>query len=104
MLKIPVDASVYQEQTFDIGGLTLRITLRYNAIGSQWSMDVFDVRSERFDAQGMAVVVGVPMMQRRPVDYLFWAHDLSAAQVDPVGDSDIANRIELYCALKSEFV
>lgn len=104
MIKIPVETSVYQEQTFEIGYLTLRITLRYNVIGSQWSMDVFDVQAGRFDAQGMAIVVGIPMLQRRPVDYLFWAHDLSTAQIDPFGENDIANRIELYCALKSEFV
>lgn len=102
MIIIPVDAHPYQEQTFDIGEKRLRLTLRYNSIGDQWSMDVYDVDEDRFDAQGLAIVLGVPMMWRRPVDYFFMAHDLSAAGLDPMGGQDMGNRIELFCGLKSE--
>lgn len=102
MIKIPVDSHPYQEQTFDIGPDRLRLTLRYNSIGDQWSMDVYDVKRERFDAQGLAVILGVPMMWRSVVDYFFWANDLSAVGLDPVGGQDMGNRIELLCGLKSE--
>ena len=102
MILIPVDSHPYQEQSFDIGDVRLRLTLRYNAIGDQWSMDVFDVNEDRYDAQGLAIVLGVPMMWRRPVDYFFMAHDRSAAGVNPIGGQDMGTRIELYCGLKSE--
>ena len=102
MIKIPVDSHPYQEQTFAIGEDRLRLTLRYNSIGDQWSMDVYDVQRERYDAQGLAIVVGIPMMWRANVDYFFWANDLSAVGLDPMGGNDMGNRVELLCGLKSE--
>lgn len=102
MIVIPVDSHPYQEQTFPIGDIRLRLTLRYNSIGDQWSMDVFDVGAERYDAQGLAIVLGVPIMWRRPVDYFFLAHDLSAVGIDASGGKDMGSRIELLCGLKSE--
>lgn len=102
MIKIPVDSHPYQEQTFDIGDDRLRLTLRYNSVGDQWSIDIYDIKRARFDAQGLAVVVGVPMLWRANVAYFFWAHDLSAAGLDPLGGQDMGKRVELLCGLKSE--
>lgn len=102
MIKIPIDSHPFQEQTFDIGDTRLRLTLRYNSIGDQWSMDLFDVRAERYDAQGLAIALGVPMMWRATTDYFFWANDLSAVGIDAMGGQDMGTRIELLCGLKSE--
>jgi hypothetical protein len=102
MIKIPVDSYPYQEQTFQIGDTRLRLTLRYNSVGDHWAMDIYDVRAERYDAQGLAIVLGVPMMWRSPVGYFFWANDLSAVGLDPIGGQDMGTRIELLCGLKSE--
>ncbi|MBP6018802.1 MAG: hypothetical protein KA735_04870 [Burkholderiaceae bacterium] len=102
MIVIPVDSHPFQEQTFDIGDTRLRLTLRYNSIGDQWSMDVYDVDAGRYDAQGLAIVLGVPLMWRRPVDYFFMAHDLSAAGIDLTGGQDLGARIQLLCGLRSE--
>lgn len=102
MIKIPVDSNPFQEQSFAAGDDRLRLTLRYNSIGDQWSMDVYDVNRERFDAQGLAVVVGVPMMWRANVAYFFWANDLSATGLDQAGGNDMGTRVEMLCGLKSE--
>lgn len=102
MIKIPVDSYSYQEQTFDVGTNRLRLTLRYNSIGDHWAMDVYDVRAERYDVQGLAIVLGVPMMWRSTTEYFFWANDLSAVGIDAVGGRDLGSRIELLCGLKSE--
>lgn len=102
MIQIPIDSHPYQEQTFEIADIRLRLTLRYNSIGDQWSMDVFNVAAGKYDAQGLAVVVGIPMMWRSTNPYFFLAEDLSAAGLDPMGGQDMGSRIALYCGLKSE--
>lgn len=103
MLKIQLDNSPYFQQNFLISqNHRIRLSLRYNSIGEHWAMDVFDYQKNDFVAQGVALVVGVPLLWRHPVDYCFLLNDISGLDIDPVSVNDLATRFELFLVMKSE--
>ena len=103
MLKIQLDKSTYFRQTFSIEpNRNIQLTIRYNNIGSHWAIDVFDYQRNDFVAQGVALVVGVPILWRHTIDYCFILNDLSGLDLDPISPDDLSTRFELYLAMKSE--
>lgn len=104
MWRIPVDANPYQEQTFELDGVRLRLTLRYCPVPDVWTMDVYDELAQSWRAQGLALVVGVPLMMRRTAGYFFWVSDESGAGLDPVGGGDLGVRCLLYVGFNKELI
>ncbi|HGM5801107.1 TPA: hypothetical protein ACKP5W_003792 [Pseudomonas aeruginosa] len=102
MNLLPIDDSPLQEQRFEFAGQRLRLTLRYNSVGDHWGLDLFDELSQAWIAQGLALVVGVPMLWRSSVPYYFWLTDESGAGLDPIGGQDLGSRCRLYIGEKSE--
>lgn len=102
MQRVPVDSHPYQEQSFEIGDRRIRLTLRFNAIGEFWAIDVFDEAAQQHVAQGLALVVGVPVLWRSTVPYFFWVTDESGADLDPARLDDMGLRCLVYVGLKSE--
>jgi hypothetical protein len=102
MWLIPTDLTALQEQTFDVGEETLRLTLRWNAVAQHWAMDVYSVTKDAWVTQGAALVVGVPMLWRSPVPYFFWLTDESGVELDPMVQTDLGTRCLLYVGLKDE--
>jgi len=102
MRQIPVDASALQEQTFAQGDETLRLTLRWSPVGACWFMDVYSVSREDWVVQSAAVVCGIPLLWRSPVDYFLVLTDESGVDLDPMVPSDLGRRCLLYIGDKSE--
>ncbi|ALR06524.1 hypothetical protein XFHB_07990 [Xylella fastidiosa] len=94
MRQIPVDSSPYQTQSFQMAGDTLRLLL--------WSLDVYTATLDQPVAQGVPLVVGVPLLWRRPVDYFFWLTDESGLEMDPMRQQDLGERCLLFVGLKRD--
>ena len=73
MWLIPTDLTSLQEQTFDVGDQTLRLTLRWNSVGQHWGADVYSViRQNKTAGTSMrgGEVVNVPVGSgTRPVRF-----------------------------------
>ncbi|BBE09727.1 Uncharacterized protein MCB1EB_1566 [Mycoavidus cysteinexigens] len=102
MHLIPVDSAPYQEMTIAFKAHSLRLTLRHNSLADYWAMDVFDLKQDLYTAQGLPLVVGVPLLWRRPVEYCFILTDESGIGLDPVGGEDLGQRCLLYIADKTQ--
>lgn len=103
MLKLPLDRAAYFQQSFELSpNYRIQITFRFNSIATDWMIDVFDYHLQRFVAQGVALVVGVPLLWRHPIDYCFLLNDLSGLDIDPFSVNDLANRFEFYVLMKNE--
>ncbi|WLE26942.1 hypothetical protein DVS74_009165 [Xylella fastidiosa subsp. multiplex] len=48
------------------------------------------------------LVVGVPLLWRRPVDYFFWLTDESGLEMDPMRHDDLGERCLLFVGLKEQ--
>lgn len=92
----------YQEFHFTIRDCKLRVTLRYNSIGTQWFMDVYDVKKQKVIVQGAALVVGTPILWRSPTEYYFYLTDEEQLGLDPIFMDDLDSRCVLHVGLKSE--
>ncbi|MCX8566829.1 MAG: hypothetical protein ON057_001556 [Glomeribacter sp. 1016415] len=102
MYQIPVDSAPYQEMTIAFKAHALRLTLRYNSLVDYWALDVFDLKRDRYTTQGQPLVVGVPILWRRPVEYCFILTDESGIGLDPVGGEDLGQRCFLYIVDKTQ--
>ncbi|MGA4635104.1 phage baseplate plug family protein [Pseudomonas solani] len=102
MKRIPVSSEPLQEQSFDFAGRRLRLTLRYNSIGDHWAFDLLDESDNTWLAQGLTLVVGVPMLWRSTLPFFLWLDDLSGVGLDPMGGKDMGSRCLLYIGEKSE--
>lgn len=101
MKQIPLNNAPYQEQTFDFNGTKIRLTLRFNSIGSFWAMDVFEVINQKSICNGQALACGVPLLIRGTQPYFFFLEDESGAELDPVSREDLGSRCFLYIGEKS---
>ncbi|AAO28827.1 hypothetical protein D1605_006375 [Xylella fastidiosa subsp. fastidiosa] len=102
MWQIPVDSSAYQTQSFRVGAESLRLILRWNPVPCCWSMDLYTATLDQPVAQGVPLVVGVPLLWRRPVDYFFWLTDESGLEMDPMRHDDLGERCLLFVGLKEQ--
>ncbi|UXY51325.1 phage baseplate plug family protein [Pseudomonas tohonis] len=102
MKRIPISSEPLQEQSFDFAGRRLRLTLRYNSIGDHWALDLLDESDNTWLAQGLTLVVGVPMLWRATLPFFLWLDDLSGVGLDPMGGNDMGSRCLLYIGEKSE--
>lgn len=93
---IPIDSSPCQEMSISFKGKRLRLTIYYNSIADGWKMDVFDLEKKNYVAQRVALVVGVPILGRRPLDYFFGLTDTSGLELDPYAGEDLGTRCRLY--------
>lgn len=102
MRLISIDNAPFQEQSFIYQGETLRLTLRWFPVASTWCMDVFNVSKDAWVAQGLPLVVGVPLLWRSAVNYFFWLTDESGLNMDPVVQGDLGSRCLLYLGDKGD--
>lgn len=100
MQRIPVTQSPYQEQTFEFNGRKIRLTLRFNSVGSFWVMDVYEPVTQRQICQGQALACGVPILLRSVQPYFFYMEDESSADLDVMTSNDLGTRCFLYIGAK----
>ena len=100
--RIPVDSSPQQEMTIQYEATQLLLNVRYNTVGDHWELDVYDQTQDRQICQGLALAVGVPMLWRAAVPYVFWLVDSSGVGLDPTGGEDLGSRCLLYIGDKAD--
>jgi hypothetical protein len=95
MYLIPADSTGNQSMTIRYGDDVLKLTIRWNSIGSFWNMDVLDVETDTYVVQYMPLEVGTPIGQRLGRAWVFMLADTSSARLDPVSADDLGTRCVL---------
>lgn len=94
--QIPLTNAPYQEQTFEFLGRKIKLTLRYNSIAQTWFMDIIEPIEQRVICQGLALISGVPLLNRTTQPYQLWLVEQSDLGLDPISLQDLATRFILY--------
>ncbi|QQP86948.1 phage baseplate plug family protein [Entomomonas asaccharolytica] len=102
MRQIPVGTESPQEITINYNNERLTLTFTFSPVGKLWVFDLYNEITQQFIAQGLSLVVGIPILYRSPTDYYLWVEDESSNDVDPFSIDCLGNRCKLFIGDKQE--
>lgn len=103
IFEIPVTTDDIQEQSFDLFGYSLRLTLRYNAIGGVWQFDLFNLKTLLPVCQNAGLSVNAPALFPRRLPFVLVLADGSGLGINSLRQDELGKRLRLYLVSKEEW-
>lgn len=98
--EIPVTTDDVQEQSFDLFGYSLRLTLRYNAVGGVWQFDLFNMKTLLPLCQNTGLSVNAPALFSRRLPFVIVLTDSSGLGINSLQQDELGNRLRIYLVAK----
>ncbi|UIA85998.1 hypothetical protein LU604_26680 (plasmid) [Erwinia tracheiphila] len=98
--EIPVTTDDIQEQSFDLFGYSLRLTLRYNAVGGVWQFDLLNLKTLLPICQNTGLAVNAPALFARRLPFVLVLADGSGLGINSLLQDEFGNRLKLYLVAK----
>lgn len=98
--EIPVTTDDVQEQSFDLFGYSLRMTLRYNGIGDVWQFDLLNLKTLLPICQNAGLAINAPALFARQLPFVLVLADGSGLGINNLRQNELGNRLRLYLVSK----
>lgn len=92
-----------QTQNFEIFGLELELTLKFNEVGSVWQYDLTDLNSNKILAFNKGLAVNAPSLINKNLPFVFMLADTTKSGINCVDYSELGERLKLYAVGKDDF-
>lgn len=92
-----------QTQNFEIFGLELELTLKFNEVGSVWQYDLTDLNSNKILAFNRGLAVNAPSLINKNLPFILMLIDTSKSGINCVDFSELGERLKLYAIGKDDF-
>ena len=92
---IPVDDYANQVQDFTKFGYTLQFTLRFNAIGTSWSFDLYDVMRDEFIVKNEGLSIAQPSLYYSEMPFVVTMLDNSGLGFESIDQQEMGDRISV---------
>ncbi len=92
-----------QTQNFEIFGLELELTLKFNEVGSVWQYDLTDLNSNKILAFNRGLAVNAPSLINKNLPFVLMLIDASKSGINCVDYSELGERLKLYAVGKDDF-
>lgn len=94
--EIPVTSDDTQEQSFDLFGYSLRLTLRYNPVGGVWQFDLFNLRTAAPICLNAGLAVNAPALFAHRVPFVLVLADGSGLGINSLRQDEMGDRLRLF--------
>ena len=101
--EIPTTTELKQTQNFEIFGLELELTLKFNETGCVWQFDLTDLNTNKILAFNKGLAVNAPSLINKNLPFVFMLVDTTKSGVNCVDFSELGERLKLYAVGKEEF-
>lgn len=101
--EIPVSTEEIQEQSFEMSGLNVRLTLYFNRITQGWQFDLYDTNENRFITQMQGLAVNAPALLEKNIPFLLILSDGSGTGINSMRRGELGKRLTLYAVDKEEW-
>ena len=101
--EIPTTNELKQTQNFNIFGMELELTLKYNEVGAVWQFDLTDLNANKILAFNKGLAVNAPSLINKNLPFVFMLVDTTKSGVNCVDFSELGERLKLYAVDKKEF-
>ena len=101
--EIPTTTEQKQTQNFEIFGLELELTLKFNEVGSVWQYDLTDLNSNKILAFNKGLAVNSPSLINKNLPFVFMLADTTKSGINCVDYSELGERLKLYAVGKDDF-
>ena len=92
-----------QTQNFNIFGMELELTLKYNEVGVVWQFDLIDLNTNKILAFNKGLAVNAPSLINKNLPFILMLVDTTKSGVNCVDFSELGERLKLYAISKKEF-
>ena len=93
--EIPTTNELKQTQNFNIFGMELELTLKYNEVGAVWQFDLIDLNTNKILAFNKGLAVNAPSLINKNLPFVLMLVDTTK--------SELGERLKLYAVSKKEF-
>lgn len=101
--EIMTTTELKQTQNFEIFGLELELTLKFNEVGSVWQYDLTDLNSNKILAFNRGLAVNAPSLINKNLPFILMLIDTSKSGINCVDFSELGERLKLYAIGKDDF-
>ena len=101
--EIPTTTELKQTQNFEIFGLELELTLKFNETGCVWQFDLTDLNTNKILAFNKGLAVIAPSLINKNLPFVLTLLVASKSGVNCVDYSELGERLKLYAVGKEKF-
>lgn len=92
-----------QTQNFNIFGMELELTLKYNEVGAVCQYNLTDLTTNKILAFNKGLAVNAPSLINKNLPFILMLVDTTKSGVNCVDFSELGGRLKLYAVDKKEF-
>lgn len=100
MFEIPVSTEETQEQSFDLFGMSVRLTLYFNRFLQGWQFDLYDTNKNKYITQREGLTVGAPSLIEKNLPFILTLIDQSGSGINSMSREELGSRLKLYAVDK----
>ncbi|WP_169753523.1 phage baseplate plug family protein [Campylobacter mucosalis] len=103
MYLLKTTSEKIQTQSFELYGLNLELTLKFNDVGLTWQFDLANSDTGEIYAQNRGLSVNAPSLIHKNLPFVFMLIDESKNGINCIHHSELGKRLKLYAVSKTDF-